>query len=89
MTVGCVAGDEESYETFAELFDPVIEARHNGYLKTDLHKTDLDPTHIKVDYFGDSALFINDPEILPVPPNWKSQKSAAIEGYKPIQNAGS
>lgn len=30
MTVGCVAGDEESYEIFAELFDPVIEARHKG-----------------------------------------------------------
>ena len=30
MTVGCVAGDEECYETFAGLFDPVIEARHKG-----------------------------------------------------------
>lgn len=47
MTVGCVAGDEESYDTFAELFDPVIEARHNGYKKTDTHKTDLDPSNLK------------------------------------------
>nr|XP_004225810.1 creatine kinase B-type isoform X2 [Ciona intestinalis] len=47
MTVGCVAGDEESYEVFADLFDPVIEARHNGYKKTDMHKTDIDPTHLK------------------------------------------
>ncbi|XP_077976042.1 creatine kinase, testis isozyme-like [Styela clava] len=46
MTVGCVAGDEESYETFAELFDPVIEARHNGYKKTAKHKTDLNPEHL-------------------------------------------
>lgn len=30
MTVGCVAGDEETYEKFAELLDPVIEARHKG-----------------------------------------------------------
>uniref|UniRef100_A0A3Q3WWR3 Creatine kinase S-type, mitochondrial n=1 Tax=Mola mola TaxID=94237 RepID=A0A3Q3WWR3_MOLML len=30
-TVGMVAGDEESYEVFAELFDPVIKDRHNGY----------------------------------------------------------
>ena len=44
--VGCVAGDEESYEVFAELFDPIIEKRHNGYKKTDLHKTDLDWTKI-------------------------------------------
>ncbi|XP_039264813.2 creatine kinase M-type-like [Styela clava] len=47
MTVGCVAGDEESYETFAELFDQVIEARHNGYKKTDKHKTDLNPENLK------------------------------------------
>lgn len=33
MTVGLVAGDEESYEDFAELFDPVIDGRHNGYSK--------------------------------------------------------
>uniref|UniRef100_A0A3Q3F1F6 Creatine kinase S-type, mitochondrial n=1 Tax=Labrus bergylta TaxID=56723 RepID=A0A3Q3F1F6_9LABR len=30
-TVGMVAGDEESYEVFSELFDPVIKERHNGY----------------------------------------------------------
>ncbi|XP_077974522.1 creatine kinase M-type-like [Styela clava] len=47
MTVGCVAGDEESYETFAELFDPVIQARHNGYKKTDKHRTDLNSEHLK------------------------------------------
>lgn len=48
MTVGCVAGDEESYEVFSELFDPVIEARHNGYKKTDKHKTDLNAANLKV-----------------------------------------
>ena len=41
MTVGCVAGDEDSYETFAEFFDAIIEARHGGYKKTDSHQTDL------------------------------------------------
>ena len=30
-TVGLTAGDEESYTVFAELFDPVISDRHNGY----------------------------------------------------------
>jgi len=35
MTVGMVAGDEESYIDFAELFDPVIDGRHNGYSKVD------------------------------------------------------
>ena len=33
MTVGMVAGDEDSYTEFAELFDPVIDGRHNGYGK--------------------------------------------------------
>merc|ERR1719408_1129038 len=43
MTVGCIAGDEESYDTFADLFDPVIEGRFNGFKKTDLHQTGLNP----------------------------------------------
>ena len=47
MTVGMVAGDEESYTEFADLFDPVIEARHNGYKKTDTHKTDLNSTKLQ------------------------------------------
>ncbi|EDO46231.1 predicted protein [Nematostella vectensis] len=47
MTVGCVAGDEESYDVFAELLDPVIELRHGGYKKTDKHKTDLNPDNLK------------------------------------------
>ena len=29
-TVGVVAGDEESYEVFKELFEPIISDRHNG-----------------------------------------------------------
>lgn len=47
LTVGAVAGDEESYETFAELFDPIIEERHNGFKRTDLHKTDLESSKIR------------------------------------------
>merc|ERR1719440_2459390 len=52
-TVGLVACDEESYDTFKELFDPVISARHNGYgadakqpTNMDIEKlsnTDIDP----------------------------------------------
>lgn len=33
MTVGCVAGDEESYDVFGDLLDPVIDKRHGGYSK--------------------------------------------------------
>ena len=45
-TVGCVAGDEESYELFADLFDPIIEGRHNGYTTDKKHTTDLDPNNL-------------------------------------------
>lgn len=53
-TCGITAGDEESYEVFKELFDPIIAARHGGYGPRDtqptnldiskLSKTDMDPT---------------------------------------------
>nr|XP_061799452.1 creatine kinase, testis isozyme-like isoform X2 [Nerophis lumbriciformis]XP_061799453.1 creatine kinase, testis isozyme-like isoform X2 [Nerophis lumbriciformis] len=46
MTVGCVAGDEETYDVFKELFDLVIEDRHGGYKPTDTHKTDLNPENL-------------------------------------------
>ncbi|EHB03868.1 Creatine kinase U-type, mitochondrial [Heterocephalus glaber] len=43
-TVLMVAGDE-TYEVFAELFDPVIQERHSGYdPRTMKHTTDLDAT---------------------------------------------
>ncbi|KAJ8399835.1 hypothetical protein AAFF_G00405650 [Aldrovandia affinis] len=46
MTVGCVAGDEETYEVFKELLDPIIDDRHGGYKPTDKHKTDLNPDNL-------------------------------------------
>lgn len=48
MTVGCVAGDEETYEVFKELLDPVIEDRHGGYKPSDKHKTDLTADNLQV-----------------------------------------
>uniref|UniRef100_A0A8C6TXA0 creatine kinase n=1 Tax=Neogobius melanostomus TaxID=47308 RepID=A0A8C6TXA0_9GOBI len=47
MTVGCVAGDEETYEVFKELLDPVIEDRHGGYKPTDKHKTDINSDNLQ------------------------------------------
>merc|ERR1712205_61640 len=41
-TVGLVACDEESYDTFKELFDPVISARHNGYAADAVQPTNMD-----------------------------------------------
>ncbi|NXD38154.1 KCRU kinase, partial [Copsychus sechellarum] len=53
-TVGIVAGDEETYEVFADLFDPVIQERHNGYNpRTMKHTTDLDATKIKFGQFDE------------------------------------
>eukprot|EP00493_Phyllostaurus_siculus_P027068 UN27414 len=52
-TVGCVAGDEESYEVFADLFDPIIEERHNGFSKNDKHVTDLDTRKIRGGVFDE------------------------------------
>jgi len=53
--VGLVACDEESYTVFADLFDPVIGARHGGYAAdakqptncdiSKLSDTDIDPTN--------------------------------------------
>ncbi|XP_037675557.1 creatine kinase M-type isoform X1 [Choloepus didactylus] len=48
MTVGCVAGDEESYEVFKDVFDPIIRDRHGGYKPTDKHRTDLNHENLKV-----------------------------------------
>merc|ERR1712054_727965 len=41
-TVGMTACDEESYEVFKALFDPVISARHNGYAADAIQPTNLD-----------------------------------------------
>ena len=41
MIVGCVAGDEESYETFKEFFDEVISKRHGGNNKKSHLATDI------------------------------------------------
>lgn len=56
MTVGCVAGDEECYDTFKDLFDIVIHDRHGGYKPTDKHKTDLNHENLKVGAVGELAL---------------------------------
>merc|ERR1711988_774343 len=45
-TVGLVACDEDSYETFKELFDPVISARHGGYGPDAKQPTNMDLTQL-------------------------------------------
>merc|ERR1712166_1528836 len=45
-TVGLTACDEESYEVFKELFDPVISARHGGYAPDAKQPTNLDTSQL-------------------------------------------
>ncbi|KAG6614442.1 creatine kinase, mitochondrial precursor [Phytophthora cinnamomi] len=45
LGVGVTAGDEECYELFRPLLDPVIEGWH-GYKPEDQHKCDMDATHV-------------------------------------------
>ncbi|XP_062384140.1 creatine kinase, mitochondrial 2a (sarcomeric) [Sardina pilchardus] len=53
-TVGMVAGDEESYEVFADIFNPIILDRHNGYDPTKMtHHTDLDSSKLTNGVFDD------------------------------------
>ncbi|GLD48095.1 creatine kinase M-type-like protein [Lates japonicus] len=77
MTVGCVAGDEESYEVFKDLLDPVISDRHGGYKPTDKHKTDLNFENL---YGGDDL----DPNHAPS----SRSVSAAASGFTlPLANS--
>jgi creatine kinase len=58
-TVGVVACDEESYTTFADLFEPIISDRHNGYGINDKQPTDMDISKISdtdIDPFGKYVL---------------------------------
>merc|ERR1719316_895439 len=45
-TVGLVACDEECYETFRELFDPVTIARQNYNHKGKMQPTNMDISHL-------------------------------------------
>ena len=46
-TVGLVAGDEDSYKTFYDLFEPVTSARHGGIAPDFVQPTDMDLTKLK------------------------------------------
>ena len=45
--IGVYAGDEESYSTFAPLFDPIIEDYH-GFTKLDRHISNLNPDDLNI-----------------------------------------
>jgi len=43
--IGVYAGDEESYDVFAPLFDPIIQEYH-GFSREDKHKSNLNPNDL-------------------------------------------
>jgi creatine kinase len=53
-TVGAVAGDEETYEVFAELFDKIISFKHGGYKPSDKHLTNLEASQLQGGNFDDA-----------------------------------
>jgi len=57
-TVGMVAGDEESFAMFAELFDPVISDRHNGYAADAKHPTDMNPDNLSTTQIDPTGKYV-------------------------------
>ena len=57
ISVGCVAGDEESYSVFSELFDLVIYSTHRGYTADRVHCSNLDPVSITDGNFDPNFVF--------------------------------
>lgn len=57
---GAYAGDDECYEQFRDLFDPIISGLHGGYRADARHPTDMNPSKISnamIDPTGRYALF--------------------------------
>jgi len=53
-TIGLVAGDEDCYHLYADLFDKIISDKHGGYGANDTHVTDLDASKLRGGVFDES-----------------------------------
>ena len=86
-TVGMVAGDEESFETFRLLFDPVIDARHNGYPADAKHPTDLDYSKLSNEQIDPEGKYVISTRVrtgrsirgIPLPPSCSKEQRREIE----------
>ena len=56
---GIVAGDEESYRVFGELFDLIIKDKHFGYDSYQEHKTDLNANNLNINEPLDKNYVLN------------------------------
>ncbi len=55
--IGAYVGDEESYELFAPLFDPIIKEYH-GFSKEDKHKSNLNPNDLNAETIDSDGKYI-------------------------------
>jgi len=85
-TVGMCAGDVESYETFKELFDPVISERHAGYGPEAKHPSDMDISKIKDPSVIDASYVIStrvrsgrSVQGIPFPPSCNKEERRKLE----------
>ncbi|KAF6030020.1 CKM [Bugula neritina] len=46
FSVGATGGDEETYTLFGDLMYGIIEGRHVGFKRTDIHKSDMDSSKL-------------------------------------------
>lgn len=60
---GVYAGDEESYKTFAGLFDQIIEDYHTPYKLADGHVSDMNPEKIDAPNLDPENKFIRSTRI--------------------------
>jgi len=63
-TCGIVAGDEECYQTFATLFDPIIDIRHGGYAADAVHPTDLDVSKLSETVIDPTGAYVISTRVL-------------------------
>lgn len=74
-TVGITAGDEDSYTTFKEVFDPIIEARHPCMQgKADFKQ----PTNLKIDEILDTDIDPYDKYVLTT----RVRTGRSVRGFK-------
>ena len=78
-------------QVFADLFDPVIDERHNGYPKTAVHPTDLDASKLNGGHFDGNYVLSTRVRTgrsirgLSLPPACTRAERRAVEEVRPVE----